>query len=274
MTSLLTVPQEMLGDWVNLMGHQKAAYEILTRLYTPQTITQSELLRKVLLWYIRFDLFIGFQSGVEAVLGREWYVTIYEYYAAQARADPDNIALKYEERFALSRLVAKDSGDLFARKAKGQISNEEFMAQLPKMDERVNSLDKSIDPVLLDPTGYVTDFSGHPDPEDVVNPFEPNVIFGGPRWTSNYLVLDMYGILFMYHIQVSMALRKPFDPDLVQKAYRACQIFVAVCEYPKAPPGSIIEAQASFAIASLFLPKDKATTQWCRRIFAKIESSG
>jgi hypothetical protein len=264
----------MLGDWVNLMGHQKAAHEILTRLYTPQTITQSELLRKVLLWYIRFDLFVGFQSGMEAVLGREWYETIHDYYAAQARADPENLNMKYEESLAHSLLVAKDSGDLFAKAAKKQISNEDFISHLQKLDERVNNLDKDIDPVLLDPSGYVTDFSRQPDPDDVVNPFEPNVIFGGSRWTSNYLMLNMYGIIFMYHIQVSMALRKPFDPDLVQKAYRACQIFVAVCDYPEAPPGAIIEAQAAYAIASLFLPKDKATTEWCRRNFAKIESSG
>src|SRR6186713_2524290 len=105
----------MLGDWVNLMGHQKAAYEILTRLYTPHSIMQTELLRKVLLWYTRFDLFVGFQSGGESVLGRDWYVAAHDYYAQKAREDPDNLTLKYEERFSYSRLVAKDSSDLFAR---------------------------------------------------------------------------------------------------------------------------------------------------------------
>jgi hypothetical protein len=256
------------------MGHQKAAYEILTRLYTPETITQSELLRKVLLWYIRFDLFVGFQSGGESVLGREWYVAVHEYYVNQAREDPDNLTLKYEERFAHSRLVAKESSDLFARKAKGLLSDEEFMTELPRVAERVNNLDKIIDPVLLDPTDYITDFSGKPDPDDIVNPYEPNVIWGGSRWTSNYLLLDMYGIIFMYHIQVSLALRKPFDPELGKKAYRVAQVFEAVCEHPDRPHGAIIEAQSSLAIATLFLPKDPKTIAWCRRTFAKIESSG
>lgn len=256
------------------MGHQKAAYEILTRLYTPQTITQTELLRKVLLWYIRFDLFVGFQSGGESVLGREWYVVMHDYYAQKAHEDPDDLTLKYEERFAYSRLVAKDSSDLFARKAKGLLSDEAFMAQLPILDEQVKNLDKNIDPVLLDPSGYITNFPGKPDPEGIVNPYEPNVIWDGSQWTSNYLLLDMWGIIFVYNIQVSMAMRKPFDPSMAQKAYRVAQVFEAVCAYPNGPPGAIIEAQASLAIATLFLPKDPKTVQWCRRTFAKIESAG
>jgi hypothetical protein len=272
--SLTKPSQEALGDWVNLMGHQKAAYEILTRLYTPQTITETELLRKVLLWYIRFDLFVGFQSGGESVLGREWYVVMNDYYAKKAQESPEDLNLKYEERFSYSRLVAKDSSDLFARKAKGLLSDEAFMAQLPILDEQVNNLEKNIDPVLLDPSGYVTDFPGKPDPEGIVNPYEPNVIWDGPQWTSNFLLLDTWGIIFVYNIQISMALRKPFDPALTQKAYRVCQIFEAVCAFPNGPPGAIIEAQASLAIATLFLPKDPKTIQWCRRTFAEIESAG
>jgi hypothetical protein len=228
----------------------------------------------VLLWYIRFDLYVGFQSGGESTLGREWYVALHEWYANKSQEKPDDLALKYEERFAHSRLVAKDSADLFAKKAKGLLTDEQFMEELPKLSERVYGLDKDIDPILLDPSDYVKDLSGTPDPEDIVNPYEPNVIWGGPRWTSNYLLLDMYGIIFMFQIQVAMALRKPFDADLPQKALRIAQIFEAVCEYPKAPPGAIIEAQASLAIAILFLPKDPKTIQWCRRAFARIEASG
>ncbi|KAF2731651.1 hypothetical protein EJ04DRAFT_363804 [Polyplosphaeria fusca] len=266
--------EEMLGDWVNLQAHQKAAFDILTRLYTPQSMTKTELMRKVLLWYVRFDLFVGFQSGGEAILGREWYVAVHEWYEQQAQEHPDDLTYRYEERFAYSRLVAKDSADLFAKKARGLLSDEEFMAQLSEVAESVNSLDKNIDPMLLDPCDFVTDFTGTPDPDDIVNPYEPNVIWGGPRWTSNYLLLDMWGIIFMFNIQMSMVTRKSFDPELTRKAYRAAQVFEAVCAYPKGLPGAIIEAQASLAIASIFLPKDPKTIQWCRRTFIKVESTG
>jgi len=207
-------------------------------------------------------------------LGREWYVELHDWYAKQSQEEPGKLYLKYEERFAYSRLVAKDSADLFAKKAKGLLTDEQFMEELPKLSDRVNGLDRNINPVLLDPCDYVKDLSGTVDPEDIVNPYEPDVIWGGPRWTSNYLLLDMYGIIFMFQIQVAMALRKPFDPDIPQKALRTAQVFEAICEYPKAPPGAIIEAQASLAIATLFLPKDPKTIQWCRRTFAKIEASG
>ncbi|KAJ4291622.1 hypothetical protein N0V90_009517 [Kalmusia sp. IMI 367209] len=71
-----------------------------------------------------------------------------------------------------------------------------------------------------------------------------------------------------------MALRKPFDPEMTKRALRAAQLFEAIRKYPDAPPGAIIEAQASFAIATLFLPKDPKTVQWCRKTLAKVESAG
>jgi hypothetical protein len=264
----------MLGDWVNLMGHQKAAFEMLTRLYTPQSITESDFLLKVSLWYIRFDLFVGFQSGGEAVLGRGWYEAVHQCYAQKSRDDPTDIGMKYEERFAYSRLVAKDSNDLFARTQKGLISPQDFMAQLPALKTKVEGLEKSIPAELLDPEWKVKDIPGKQHVGDIVDPYEPDVIWGGPLFTSNYLFLDIWGIVFMYNISECLAFRKPFPPELTETAYRAVQIFEAMCAYPDGPPGLLIEAQVSFAIAFLFLPKDQKTTQWCRRTFARIEASG
>jgi hypothetical protein len=264
----------MLGDWVNLMGHQKAAFEMLTRLYTPKSITESDFLLKVSLWYIRFDLFVGFQSGGEAVLSRDWYEAVHQCYAEKARENPDDIGMKYEERFANSRLVAKDSSDLFARTQKGLISPQDFMTQLPLLRERVEALDKEIPIEILDPNYKVENVPGEHDPDDIVNPHEPNIIWGGPLFTTNYLFLDIWGIVFMFNISESMAFRKPFPPELTQMAYKAVQTFEAMCAYPDAPPGMLLEAQVSFAVAFLFLPKDQKTTQWCRRTFAKIEASG
>ncbi|KAI4943837.1 hypothetical protein J4E86_009803 [Alternaria arbusti] len=266
--------EEMLGDWVNLMGHQKAAFEMLTRLFTPETITKSDFLCKVLLWYVRFDLFVGFQSGGEAVLGREWYEAVHECYVQKVRDMPGDIGMKYEERFAHSRLVAKDSNDLFARTAKGLVSPQDFMAQLPILRERVESLKRNMGTDLTDPNHKVHQILGTPKSEDIVNPYEPDVLWGGPLWTSNFLQLDTWGILFMFTISSSMALKQPLDPEVTKEAYKAIQVFEAICAYPEAPPGAVLEAQVSFAIATLFLPKDQKTVQWVRQTFARIEASG
>ncbi|KAH7062861.1 hypothetical protein BKA63DRAFT_188006 [Paraphoma chrysanthemicola] len=267
--------EEMLGDWVNLMGHQKAAFDMLTKLYDPHSITQSDFLLKVSLWYIRFDLFVGFQSGGESVLGRDWFEAIHQCYAQKVRDNPDDLGCKYEERFAYSRLVAKDSNDLFARTQKGLISPEDFMRQLPLLKEKVETLHSSIPLELLDPKYKVKEMPGERDPNDIVDPYEPGVIWGGPLFTTNFLFLDIWGIVFMFGISEAMALRKEiFDTELAGEALKAVQVFEAMCAYPDAPAGMLLEAQVSFAIAFIFLPKEPKTFQWCRRTFAKVEASG
>lgn len=266
--------EEMLGDWVNLMGHQKAAFDMLNRLYTPKSITQSDFLLKVSLWYIRFDLFVGFQSGGEAVLSRDWFEAVHECYQQKVRDNPDDLGIRYEERFAYSRLVAKDSNDLFARTQKGLISPQDFMAQLPVLRERVENLRKDLPQVLVDPQYKVRNMPGTQDPDDIVNPYEPDVMWQDPLFTTNFLMLDIWGIVFMFNISEAMALRRPFMPETTQEAYQAVQLFEAMCAFPGSPKGMLLEAQVSFAIAFLFLPKDQKTTQWCRRTFAKIEASG
>ncbi|KAF2125163.1 hypothetical protein P153DRAFT_300606 [Dothidotthia symphoricarpi CBS 119687] len=266
--------EEMLGDWVNLMGHQKAAFEMLIRLYTVETITKSQFLLKVLLWYIRFDLFVGFQSGGESVLSREWYVAAHDRYVEQLRENPNDLDLLYEERFAYSRLVAKDSNDLFARKGKGLLSDQEFMLQLSVLQEKVDNMEDDIGPTLLDPRYKVKCIPGEPGPDDIVNPYEPDVMWGEPLWTSNFLLLDVWGIMIMHYVSTAMALRRPTNPELPNMAYRAAQLFEALCAYPHAPLGTIIEAQITLAISTLFLPRDSKTIQWCRRTFAKVEASG
>lgn len=264
----------MLGDWVNLMGHQKAAFDMLTRLYTPKTIVQSDFLLKVLLWYTRFDLFVGLQSGGEAVLSRDWYEAVHECYLTKVRENPDDMGYKYEERFAYSRIVAKDSSDLFSRMGKGLLSPQEFMEQLPVVKDKVEGLAKSIGPEFHNPTYKVQNIHGQPGPDDIVNAYEPDIIYGGDFWTTNFLQLDFWSINFMYDISTSMAFKKSFEPELTALAYKSVRIFEAMSAYPKAPEGATIEAQVSFAIATLFLPKDPKTVRWCRRTFAMVESLG
>lgn len=264
----------MLGDWVNLMGHQKAANQMLTQLYDTKTITQSPFLLKVILWYSRFDLFVGLQSGGEAILSRDWYVAVHEHFEKEVREHPDDLGIRYDERFAYSRLVAKDSSDFFFKKAKGSISDADFMDELPKLGERVHALETTTDTILFDPKHKVHAIPGSPDPDSVVNAFEPDLLWGGRYWTSNYLRLDMWGIIFMYNLSSSLALQKAPDPEMTQRALRSAQLFEAIRNYPEAPPGAIIEAQASFAISTIFLPKDPKTVTWCRKTLARIESAG
>lgn len=72
--------QEVLGDWVNLLGHQRAAYEILLELYTPETIVESGMTRAILGWYMKLDAFASLVSGSEMVLDKQWMSYCCDYY--------------------------------------------------------------------------------------------------------------------------------------------------------------------------------------------------
>ena len=73
------------------MGHQKAALQILTQLYSPQTILQSFVGRMMLTWYVRFDVFVGMLGGFETRLPREWFSTTVEYWERQAPEDESEL---------------------------------------------------------------------------------------------------------------------------------------------------------------------------------------
>jgi hypothetical protein len=258
------------------MGHQKAAYEILTNLYTPQSITQNETLRKALNWYIRFDLFVGFQSGSEAVLGIEWVQANHQYYQSQVQERPNELGPKYEERFAYGKLTATQVALLFSKKTKGQISDEEFVGQVGNLLHKLDTWLDEVSPELLNPELLVKDFSDCPerDPDDIVDPYDPNTLWGGEIFTTNFMFADIWSVELMFKSLLALAEGKPSSPEVVALAYKQIQKFESVRLYPHKPYGSLLEVHASFAVASLFMPKDDKHIMWCRKRFAAVESLG
>jgi hypothetical protein len=245
-------------------------------LYTPQTVNQNETLRRALQWYVRFDLFVGLQSGSEAMIGREWFEENHKYWGQQIKERPNDLAAKYEERFAYSRWMAEDCALLFSRKSKGQISDEAFAAEIPILAEKFATWESTIDPALVNPAFLATDFSDWPprDPNDIVDPHDPKYFYIGDLWTTNYIFIDFWAICLMFKSLLALIEGKPPGVDIVQLAFKTAQVFEGCQYYPKAPAGAIIEAQASLALASLFLPRDEKTVMWCRHKFATIESVG
>ncbi|KAL9033734.1 MAG: hypothetical protein Q9214_007370, partial [Letrouitia sp. 1 TL-2023] len=66
----------------------------------------------------------------------------------------------------------------------------------------------------------------------------------------------------------------PAPPDLRSLASDMCRIFEAIELWPGSYPGSLVAAQATLGIATLFLPKDEKHIMWCRQKLAAIESRG
>ena len=268
--------QENLGDWVNLKSHQKAACNILMELYTPETIMRSDMTRVIFDWYSRFDLFAGIMAGSETVLSRDWFSAYGRYYKQQGSQHPDQVKAKLDEVISDYRLLAMDMTMLFARRSNGSMEHDAFLKENASLTESMTAWRDQMSPSLTDQTYAIVDFDGAPktDPEDIVDPYAPGVLLGGPLWRMNFAILGWYSTNLILKQQTALIRGTEPPADLEVQARKICQIFEAIELWPSSPEGSLLSAQASLAIASLFLPKDEKHTMWLRRKFAKIESMG
>ncbi|KAG9946881.1 hypothetical protein KCU98_g18318, partial [Aureobasidium melanogenum] len=278
--TLLTILQlatfeEFLGDWVNLMGHQRAAYEILTELFTPQTIMQSETHRKIISWYIRFDLFAGFMHGYGMVLSREWHVACMEFYVRQARDKPRDLGSVFEEKFARSRLLATDISLIFAR-AKTEGPSQELIVEMGKMSAQLETYAHELESAFKDTRTYVKEFPNAPKGEwdDVVGSTDPEFLWAGDLFTWNFILIDFWAIHLLFKSQIAQ-----FDPtvggeEVVASAFKVCKMFEALQYCGEDATAMILGAQASLGMAAACMPKDQRHTMWCRNKYAQIEQCG
>ncbi|KAI1386348.1 fungal-specific transcription factor domain-containing protein [Hypoxylon trugodes] len=279
--TLLTILQlatieEYLGDWVNLMGHQKAAHEILTRLFTPHTILASPTSRILLTWYIRFDVFVGMMGGFETNLPRQWFSTVVRFCKEQVEQDPQNLGMKTELHASALRLISRDMSILYAKGGRGELSGEEFAAEHSQITTRLYEWRSKLDPALTDPNFLVTDFK-HKVPlteDDIIDPYKPGYLYENPLFTTTELMAEWHSILVMHKSQEAFALQQKPSDELRGLAFAICEIFEAVELWPSAPSGALVPIQACLAIAALFLPRDQAHHMWLRRKYAMLESLG
>lgn len=237
---------------------------------------ETELTRMILGWYARFDVFAGLMGGFETVLSREWFSYSQEWFVLRIAEEPNDVNWKIEEAIANTRLIAMDMSILFARKGKGEITHEEFLAENEVITKRISDWKDKMDPALQDPRWRVTDFTGAPpfDPNDIVDPYIPGTLYYGPLWSMSKCWIDWYAIDLMHQYQTALTLQSQPSKELAMTAYATCQLFESVEYWPGSPKGSIVACQASLGIASLFLPRDKQHSMWCRRKLAVVESHG
>ena len=271
---LTAYDQEFLGDWVNLLSHQRAAHQIITDLFTPQTIMQSETHRKIISWYIRFDLFAGMMSGGKTVLGREWFDACAEFYKRQARDKPNDFGARFEDMFATSRLIATDIALLLASKGTGEKSDEQFAYEVRALTDQMDNFGQQLDTAFTDPSCFVKTFPKAPPPsDDEITDFrDPNFCLAGELFSMNYILIDFWAMQLMFRLQLSTTLST--TPELEAIALKKCKMFEAVDYSGQGPPGAVLGFQASLGIACLLLPKEQKYTDWARRKFALMEQHG
>ncbi|EAQ88078.1 hypothetical protein CHGG_04697 [Chaetomium globosum CBS 148.51] len=279
--TLLTILQlatieEYLGDWVNLMGHQKAAFEVMNKLFTPQTVMQTPVGRVALMWYARFDIFIGIMGSFGTSLSQDWFAASMKYYNSRVVAEPQNLTWKIEVSSARVRLISQEMSELFAKGAKQEFTDEEYAAEHRRLSASWEEWKTTFDATLNDPAYLVTDFPADqtPDAEDIVNPFAPGVLFRPPLFASTLMACEYHSTSLMHASQSATALTDEDQAKLMEHAYAICRIAETVELWPHSPPGSLLVLQSCLGIAALYLRRDPKHHMWIRRKFALLETMG
>jgi hypothetical protein len=258
------------------MCHQKAAFEVLTNLFTSQTAMQTPTGRMAAAWYGRFDVFISLMGTFKPTLVRDWYSARVDFYSSRVATEPQNIGLKIEYSAGSLQLILYDMALLYARQAAGEMSIDEYMAEHVRLNAVWEQWRTSWDPALSDPAHRIDEFPGNPtpSPEDIVNPFAPGVLYRPPLFAMSLLVCEHHSIALLHASHQITPLTDEDRARLRDHAYAACQISEAVEFWPHSPPGSLVTMQSCLAIATLSLPKDEKHCMWFRRKFAMLESIG
>jgi hypothetical protein len=283
--TLLTVLQlatfeEYIGDWVNLVGHHRAALTMVHEIFTPETMMETDVGRRIFSWIARLDIMVGLMGGNKTRLDRRWFEANATWYSGQVDHDPESdvdIENTLAYFVAANRLIGMDIASLFARFAGGEISVEEFHRQNTEISGRIETMKRQIE--LFNDDYY----RAHEFPvqktrpltsEDIVNPYVPGGLFKEVFWPMNYMWIDWYSIELLQRYQTALMLQQPMPLELEQISLEQCRIYEAMERWPDAPNGAILGAHAPLGLAAVFLKKDAKHILWARRKFAAVERQG
>lgn len=273
--------EEYIGDWVNLVGHHRAAYTMVLELFDHKSMMESDLGRRIFSWYARLDIMVGIMAGNETRLDRQWFEANTLWYKTQAENDPDGDGDILENTLAYfaaaNRLLGMDMAAVFAKFSKQEIGIEEFEREnniisqrREEMKQHIQSINDNYYRVKEFPVEAIRPLNQ----DDVVNPYQPGGLFKDALWPLNFMWLDWYGIELMQKYQTALMMHQPLPPDLELISLEICRIVGAIERWPDAPNGSILGTHANLGLGLVFLRKDPRHIMWARRILAAIERVG
>ncbi|KJZ79889.1 hypothetical protein HIM_00603 [Hirsutella minnesotensis 3608] len=272
----LATIEEFLGDWVNLMGHQKAALGIVTQLFDPETVMHTAVGRMCLNWYSRYDNYVAIMGGFPTELSREWFDAMAGYNQSQMLLHPNVLRWKIDDRSTRLRLISYSMSMLYARSSRGQISLEEFVHEHETLTQELYTWRGTWDRALENSEHLVTDFYYRRrfDAGDIVDPYKPGILFDSPLFSTTLITAEWHSIMIMHLSQSASIPPSQLLMKLGEHAYAACQYFESVEFWPSRPKGAMASLQPCISIAALFLPQDARHQMWIRRKFAYLDMLG
>lgn len=215
-------------------------------------------------------------GGFPTDMPKEWFDSMNTYYKSCVLANPDDLNCKISLRSTELRTISYEMSMLYARGSRGQIETEEFLREHSSITEKLLEWKSTWESILLTPEYLVTDFSYRikTDPEDIVDPYMPGLLYTGPLFTTTLINTEWESIMIMHLSQSSDAPAEQVFAEMAKHAYTVCQYFETVEYWPLKPKGALIPLQCCLSLASLFLPRDLRHQMWARRKLAMLETMG
>lgn len=267
--------QEYFGDWINLMGHQKAALQIINQLFTPQRIIQTPMGRTILIWYTRFDLFVSSMGSFEPSLPRPWIEALNAQSQAQLSNDPESLHWLSETTENWMQLIFLDMCSLYSRQKSGLIAEEAFLAEHKRLTILLREWRDSLDPRLTDPAHLATIPVTEHQLFNYANNRAP--IYEGYWSFMTILLAEWHAVALIHLCHVSgnsLAETSELLGNLSQNAEAICQTIEGAENWPPAPKGMLSMLHPSLSLAAIWLPRTPQKYIWLRKKFAWLESSG
>jgi hypothetical protein len=258
------------------MSHQKAAYQILTELYTPDTISLHSLTVTIVKWYLHFDTYVGMLSGTPSLLSRDWLEALHQHYVREYRRNPEDIILLYEESQTSTRLLGYDLFEFFNKMASG-ISDATFEQESQALISRLDNWERNFPIRLMNPNNLIKEYPNSPhNPQDPTDPYKPSFIFGGENFPTNQFRLGLLGLRNMFETRIAAwkGLPKPekTSKDLGSMIF---EIVNAIHYWPGAPRGAFLSMRSILSLAVFLNPPTRPREiTWAREMFAEIERQG
>lgn len=235
---------------------------------------QDDIPNKILEWYIRFDLFVGFITGTGASLDKVWFKAQHQYYVRQVKEYPNDMGYKWDERNASARLLAKDVSLFFADLAKGQIDQAKIGLATSDLSRRFAVWYREVPSALTDPSKIFKDVSANSVmyQESLANS-AVTAIYGDELWPTNHMMVHLWSCELMFNHRLALMQQQQTPPDVASLALYICQIFEAV-EKADPTPASVLGVHAATSMCSVFLSKKPNLTMWFRKKQVAVESQG
>lgn len=272
----LLTTEEYFGDWINLMGHQKAAFQVICKIFSPDTVLKTAIGRACLDWYTRYDCFVALMGGFPTDLSKEWFDLMNDHHRSRMIVNPEDLNCKISLRSTQLRAISYDMSMLYARGGRGQIEPEGFAQEHTRITQELLNWKSTWETILSIPEYLVTDFSHRreADPDDIVDPYMPGLLYKGPLFTNTLIYTEWESIMIMHLSQSSDVPAEQVFVNTAKHAYAICQYFENVQYWPLKPKGALIPLQCCVSIASLFLPRDYRHQMWVRRKLALMDTMG